>query len=1039
MSVSKQLRAEFSAHLTPETMESVISALVMSGVAPQVGELLDELKASSNKLCQVAVETLPEFLRRCDPLMVVPWLDLAICLGAASGATTLKYFRESPFLLGVVDSIDRRRDIVTAALELADSGSDVAPNCAFEFFRKAPELLLVDASTSLEEWGQIGLELARWDFVLGIEFFRECPRVAESIPLMHVRPWVSFGMKLITENSLGKPDYVGTLEFIRASPGLLRLLPSPELRARVVNIGSTLADRSPETALTFITEAPHLLNALPSEGWQTKVLQYGSLLADRDDQVTLQYFRRCPEIVTINNGAVEDFTPLEEWFRGGMEVLDFSPEGARAYFSLETAKALASVEQSTKGVALRQVARALQFFAQMICDEDIRIQSLSNPNAMPVLAGSDPLGAHAPGNESSSPLQSLMRASLNPQTHILSLPAFINQFPTKEENLRCYTVMTAHEVGHLEFGTYRVPWESLFELIQEVKRRYSGPVEQPCRKLSDFFELYPQSGIIRDLWTILEDARVEYLLQQEYPGLREDFSALAKAAVKTRSLLHGMTAREMVLDSLLLLFADETHVPSIQEDLQQVVVQIWNRAKTILHDGASELDVFPLADELYRMLEVLIGTLDLPSPDDSHLDEEEEAEVGAGPRAAEETAGPYRSITNLAYRGDLDPDWVEGAVEGEEQESALNSGHREVPDSGREVEAQQKASDRQKPPVREKTEGLSDQGGSGTSQEASSLDQWLTVQGESEGASTATTLTGKTYLYHEWDGKIQDFRNHWCRVNEREGIQGNPDFAQATLEAHAPSVRALRRYFETLRPTMLRTVHGYDHGEELDLDAAVRFVVESRAKGDPSDRLYTRRDKRDRQVAVAFLVDMSGSTSRQLGSENRRVIDVEKEGLILLSEALDAIGDQYALYGYSGQGRYQVDFLILKDFEDTQRVRIGQRIEAVTPLQQNRDGAALRHTTYKLLSCPARHRLLILLSDGKPLDEGYEEEYALEDTKMALQEARQQGITPFCLTIDREGSGYLKRMYGDVHYLVLDDLTQLPERLPRMYQRLTAR
>ncbi|MEC4673978.1 MAG: VWA domain-containing protein, partial [Nitrospirota bacterium] len=600
-------------------------------------------------------------------------------------------------------------------------------------------------------------------------------------------------------------------------------------------------------------------------------------------------------------------------------------------------------------------------------------------------------------------------------------------------------VMTAHEVGHLEFGTYRVNLQMLSELAQKVRQRYGHGDDASFIGISNLFDYYPQSGIIRDLWTILEDARVEFLLQQEYPGLREDFEALAKATIKTRSLLHGMTAREMVLDALLLLFANETNVPSLQEELQQVVEQIWARAKTILHEEATAEEVFPLADELYRMLETLIGTVSVPSPEDPSSGSEDEHDIGAGPRAAEETAGAYRSITNLAYRGELDPDLVQGDTEGEENKTSLQPDERGFHNVGGEEEAKKNAPDQQQPLMRENEQGAADQGERGSREGESQLEQWLAVRGESEGAFPSGAKSEGTYLYHEWDGMIQDYRTNWCRVLERPSPEGSTDFAQATLEAHAPSVRALRRYFETIRPTALRKVHGYDHGDEVDLDAAVRHVVERQVGGEPSDRIYLRRDRRDRQVAVAFLIDMSGSTSRQIESQERRVIDVEKEGLVLLSEALEAIGDQYALYGYSGQGRHQVDFLVIKDFEDTHRVRIGQRIEAVTPLHQNRDGAAIRHATYKLLTCPARHRLLFLLSDGKPLDDGYGEEYALEDTKMALREARQHGLTPFCLTIDREGSGYLKRMYGDVQYLVLDDINQLPERLPRIYQRLTAR
>ena len=313
------------------------------------------------------------------------------------------------------------------------------------------------------------------------------------------------------------------------------------------------------------------------------------------------------------------------------------------------------------------------------------------------------------------------------------------------------------------------------------------------------------------------------------------------------------------------------------------------------------------------------------------------------------------------------------------------------------------------------------------------------MKGAGDGLLPVPSGQEQAYVYPEWDGGIQDYRLKWCRVVERPGEEGGQDFAQRVLEKHAPALRILRRYFETMRPTGLRRVHGYDHGEELDLDAAIRHVAERRAGIDPSDRIYDRRDKRERQVAVAFLVDMSGSTGRQLETGQRRVIDVEKEGLVLLTEALEAIGDQYALYGFSGQGRHQVDFMVLKDFSDTRRYQIGQRIAAMTPLQQNRDGAAIRHTVQKLLRCPARHRLLILLSDGRPLDGDYGEEYALEDTRMALREARQQGISPFCLTIDQQASGYLKRMYGDVQYLVLDDILTLPERLPRVYQRLTGR
>ena len=995
--------------LSPDSALKVATALFNAGKADHVSELLHELQECSAKLTGQAMDALPEMLERCGPEPVVSWLDVAVTLAGLSGAITLKYLKESPRLLGVLDSAVLRQAVLDTTLELADSDSEFAANCAFEFFRKAPELLLTDSQTDLAQWAEIGRELTDWNDVLGIEFIRECPRVAEVLSLEDVRPWVAFGMKLMTQNSLGKPDYVGILEFFRTSPGLIGEIPDTGLHPQIISVGSTLADQSPETALTLLAEAPELMALLSSAERRMKVLQYGGLLAERDAGVTMEYFRRAPEVIRLGDGAEGRDEAFETWFRGGMEVLDYSPEGARAYFALETSKALSAIEQATNNVPLRQVARSLKLLGHMICGQPVQIESLADATQRP-------------------------RLEMNAEGPMVYLPSIMNRFSVKDQNARSYTVTLAHEVGHVEFGTYRIDMPLLRTLAQRVAERYQlemSILDIDC--LTDFFALYPQKGVIRDLWTILEDARVEFLLQQEYPGLRDDLAAVSRASVQTRSLLHGMTAREMVLDELLLLFMQGTERPQIPENFQRVVDRCWDVARTIQDPHATNEQSIDLADRIYQVLDEMIGSLETVVPDETDSTPEDE-EVGVGPRAAEETAGGYRSITNWVYRGEMNPDFVRG-------ESAETD---EGPDVPEQPEPDLETAGAPSPTPAGRTEEMetgeahqddADEPGA----QRSVLDEYLHVQGAGDGLLPVPSGQEQTYVYPEWDGGIQDYRLKWCRVVERPGEEGGQDFAQRVMEQHAPAIRVLRRYFETMRPTGLQRVHGYDHGEHLDLDAAIRHVAERRAGIDPSDRIYDRRDKRERQVAVAFLVDMSGSTGRQLETGQRRVIDVEKEGLIVLTEALEAIGDQYALYGFSGQGRHQVDFMVLKDFGDTRRYQIGQRIAAMTPLQQNRDGAAIRHAVQKLLRCPARHRLLVLLSDGRPLDGDYGEEYALEDTRMALREARQQGINPFCLTIDQQASGYLKRMYGDVQYLVLDDILTLPERLPRVYQRLTGR
>lgn len=642
-SYKEQLLAIFENRLTQESADEVSRQLVEANVAPQALELLTELQDNSAKLAGGAIEALPEVLRRCDPQTVIPWLDLTIGLASHSGAVTLKYFRESPPTLGILESPVQRHQVLSTVLEIVDSDSEYAANCAFEFFRKTPELLFADPSIDLAGWAEVGQELTEWNQVLGIEFFRECVNVAQVLPLDEVRSWVAFGTKLITQNSLGKPDYVGILEFFRTSPSLLKEIDSKELRPRVVILGSTLADRSPETALTFLVEAPVLMKALPSPEWQTLVLQYGLLVAERDANVTLDYLRRCPEVVNVAVGSDEKHKAFETWFRGGMEVLDYSVDGARAYFALETDKALRSIEQAMNGVTLRQVARSLKLFAQMICGESVLIESL-------------PEGGNQVHTETTA------------QGLRVRLPMVMNQYPTREVNLRCYTVMVAHEVGHLEFGTYQISSQLLQEMGQTVAARYLDE-QKPLASihtLDELFSLFPQKGVIKDLWTILEDARVEFLLQQEYPGLREDLAALAKASVSMRSFLHGMTAREMVLDALLLHLTDGAEAVHFQDELKPVIESCWTLAQSVLHPDAKTGDVLKVADQIYQVMEDMIGTYELPTTEPPPESQEDETDIGAGPRAAEETAGAYRPITNFAYRGDMSPELVQGDTESEE-------------------------------------------------------------------------------------------------------------------------------------------------------------------------------------------------------------------------------------------------------------------------------------------------------------------------------------------------------------------------------------
>ncbi len=1007
--MNKQLAARLAQGLGEAAASQLAGEMERAGRTAEVLTLLDELRAVSVKAAAGAAEALPELQRRSGLSDIVAWLDLGVALGGSSGAAALRYFKDSPLVLGLLDPA-MRRVALSLALELAEDD----PNVALEFFRRTPELLTVLPASDLCAWAEACAELARVEYVLGIEFVRQVPAVAQALPFELIRPWIRFGMKLVTQNSLGKTDYVGTLEFFRTSPAILGDVAGP-VRAGVVDVGSVVADRSPELAIDFLAESPALLRRLPSVDWQLKVIRYAPLVAERDAEAAVNYMRRCPEIIALLGETPETPVKFEQWFKGGMEVLEFSSDGGRAYFALATQKALASVAQAMSGVPLRQIARSLKLFAQGLCGTDVAIQSL--PETL------------EPGKEPP-------RATVSTDGRIIFLPSLLRRYPTREENIRLYTVMAAHEAGHLEFGTYDLSLGTLDDVIAAVRDRYGRAGQSHPRTLQDVFSLYPQPGVIRDLWTVLEDARVEHRLRHEYPGLKADLARQAQDAIRTHTLTQGMTVREIVIDALLLLSTAEPGTFKIPDSIAGVVDRAWAQCREILKPAATAADVVRVADRVYVLLDELLTPVTMRRQFDDPK-QEPETDLGVGPTASETQTDQYKPVTNWVYRGAMNPDII-GTKQGDAGESG--SSPMPVGTEGSGITAPKASGGTQegtRPAPTASGVGMADpRRGSGMTPD-SAADQLLSVGDDRRGAHAAAPPSERVFLYDEWDGLIQDYRSRWCRVVEQTAAETTADFAELTLAAHGPAVRLLRRYFESIRPPGLRRVHGQSDGEELDLDALIRRAADHKAGVESSDRMYIRREKRERDVAVAFLVDLSGSTSRQLETGSRRVIDVEKEGLVLLCEALEAVGDQYALYGYSGRGRSQVDFVVMKEFEERDRNLPARRIGAVTPLHQNRDGAAIRHATAKLLVRDARIKLLVLLSDGKPLDDGYADEYALEDTKRALREARMAGVDPFCITVDRNADEYLKRMYGDVNFLVIDRVAALPERLPRVYQRLT--
>lgn len=285
-------------------------------------------------------------------------------------------------------------------------------------------------------------------------------------------------------------------------------------------------------------------------------------------------------------------------------------------------------------------------------------------------------------------------------------------------------------------------------------------------------------------------------------------------------------------------------------------------------------------------------------------------------------------------------------------------------------------------------------------------------------------------LYDEWNFKRQHYHKNWCVLRELEIEPEYDSFVADTLEKHKGLLKNLRHTFEILRgedKLLKRQVHG----DDVDIDALVEAYADVKSGMEMTDRLFTKMHKEERNVAVMFMVDMSGSTKGWIN-------EAERESLILLSEVIQILGDRFAIYGFSGVTRKRCELYKIKAFDEDYDDEIKARISNIKPKDYTRMGVFIRHMNRIFNNVEASTKLLITISDGKPDDyDTYRGEYGVEDTRQALYEAHRDGIHPYCITIDEEARDYLPHMYGAANYSVIDDVTQLPLKVSDIYRRLT--
>ncbi len=614
----------------------------------------------------------------------------------------------------------------------------------------------------------------------------------------------------------------------------------------------------------------------------------------------------------------------------------------------------------------------------------------------------------------------------------------IRHFPDKEANHRLYKQMTRLEAGYYEFDTFAFDLEKALERI-ETRGVPEGPFRQPAimgngnldppseKHLSDmehFFRYFPNPALAADLFTIFEHGRLRRnhirrypgLVRQVYPSVQSEARRLYNNEYHNKRLLllyawialgagtneiATMAAKDAAtLSPLVRLFDDRMQEPAPVEVCAELV---WWTYSTMAE--LPGLKGQPNAADVYEPLTLPFGRC--LRPDLFYGAQRSYEQLAAQLKRRIETRGLK------IYKADIRQHLLknDGRVVIEDLETLIVQERSPVMDAG------------PHPP--------------GASVDLSWLDLSDFLGCDGVGDLLATGANGPTFRYVEWDCRLSDYLDDHVQVIDRPITGSGHEFYDQTLVRYTGLVKQIHRAFELLKPEGFKVLRQWLEGDDFDYRALLDYAVERRAKRMPSERLYIKRVKAQRDVAALLLVDLSRSTANRAHGTRSRVIDIEKEAIVLLCEALEVVGDAYAIAGFSGTGRLGVDYFRIKDFEDPLDDDVRGRIQAMAPHRSTRMGAAIRHATGILEKVPAKVRLLIVLGDGFPNDVDYKKKYAIEDTNKAIYEARAKHIHVKGITVNIAGDGRLDAVYGNFHHSVIADVRELPDKLMRIYGTVT--
>ncbi len=941
------------------------------------------------------------------------WWELGRELTRTSRKLAATFFATTAAVLSRPDGLARLRAWIDVAVGLYTQHGWRGEFFAHGFVAAAPQAVVVLPPEVYRIWAGIAVALS--------------PAVKEkdvfTLP-RGLRRWTDHDREVFlrTVLTLGTKSAQPAYAVYRGLPPSLRGV-KPLVRSAFLNVLARTGKRLTPAVVDVVPVAGALLQQIPASEC-LDALRLVDEVAECFPEMVVAVLRSLPRVYEEANAA-----RVREWFASGLEVARQNADAGLAYFALESRTSVKVLRAASTAVALEEAHGLLRKYIQMMSGIPVSVRGVEAIRLRP-------------------PLEEF------PAENEVALPLRIDWLTTHEDNFRLYRFIAAQLAGRRESGTYDfVPPGAA-----------NDPGESDGSALWRYLDNPELPPWLEELFLFAEGLRVHHRLCAEYPGLA------AEACWVGRQLLQrweheGPASPERTLDAAfaLVLAGASANIPAWLD--REAVAPMLRLVTPLASPLATVQDSMRIAHTLAELLSqapprssrvtdgdtILLDKVTGDALIDPYFDEDE-LPMDAGTRAVPGGGHQGEERPALEMPVQLEPDdGMPGGtqpISPEELKRLLEAGVniRITQGKGEDVDGVGLyITDLMGKIPAEELEALRRMLGDPDAPRGRAPKRWL-----------ADAADGPSFYYDEWDYHIGDYRTRWCRLHEVDVDEDAGEFFNQALADYARLIPEIRRQFQRIRPEMYRTVKGLEDGEDFDLNAVIDARIEVRAGRPSTGKLYLARKREERDVAALFLVDMSASTDEPFVRDQppaavearppakrptRRIIDVTKEALVIMTAALEEIGDAYAIYGFSGHGRDNVEFYRVKSFAESLSTSVKGRMGGIQPKRSTRMGAALRHAVERMAAVSSRCKHLFLLSDGFPQDYDYGQDrrsniYGIRDTAVALREAEEAGITPFCITVDKAGHDYLREMCDQSRYMVIDDIAALPRELPKIYQRV---